>query len=445
MKRRLILILVLLLMQVTLVHAQLTATVKLSPSFPLPGDHVRGTLTISTTSAETISSISFMTSLPVTPKEVSGIGAIPADSAYTLPFTLTAPAPGVYTVKVYIFTTNGTLVKTFNINVVKSEPEVVITTPIRLDEVNDVHFTLYNPIDAVDVKVIPLFKAYPSTIYADKGGSFVFYPTNETPLRFKIEFYDGFPDNFHSYVQTVYPEFVKSRGVSLNVSTPHTSYYLCDVIPVSVGVSNLRGDTIYSVRVELKSGGYEKSVVIPFIKPDSLKKVTINCPALKPGKQDIEVVVSFRDSLNNSYRVVRNVVVSVKPEKAVSISDMSLEKSGNGFEISGDVDNNGWSRVYSVTVTAVGKKNKSYFIGTIDPSDYDTFDIVTQNATKIVVTWQNELGESFSASKPVHIGYEKRAVETSGNGSATLVAFAGALLVLIIVAVSVYLSWKRRR
>jgi len=444
MKRRLILILALLLMQVTLTHAQLTATVKFSPAFPLAGDHIRGTLTISTSSVETISGISFITPLPVTPKDVSGIGVIPADSVYVLPFTLTAPSPGVYTVKIYISTTNGTLVKTFNINVVKSKPEVVITNPIRLDEVNDVHFTLYNPIDAVDVKVIPLFKAYPSTIYADKEGSFIFYPKNETPLKFKIEFYNGFPDNFHSYVQTAYPEFVKSRGVSLNASTPHTSYYLCDVIPVSVGISNLRGDTIYSVKVKLKAGSYEKSVIIPYIKPDSLKKVTINCPALNPGKQDIEISLCFKDLLNNSYRIVRNVYVNVKPEKAVSISDMSLEKSENGFEITGDVDNNGWSKVYSVTVTAVGKKSKSYFIGTIDPSDYDTFDIVTQNATKIVVTWQNELGESFSVSRSVHIGYEKQVVETS-NGSATLVAFAGALLVLFIVAVSVYLSWKRSK
>jgi len=142
--------------------------------------------------------------------------------------------------------------------VVKSKPEIVITNPLRLDEVNEVHFVLYNPIDATDVKVIPLFKAYPSVIFADKEGSFMFYPVNRTPLRFKIEFYNGFPDNFHSYVQTVYPEFVKSRGVSINVSTPHTSYYLCDVIPVSVGISNLRGDTIYSVKVLLKAGRFQR-------------------------------------------------------------------------------------------------------------------------------------------------------------------------------------------
>jgi len=149
--------------------------------------------------------------------------------------------------------------------------------------------------------------------------------------------------------------------------------------------------------------------------------------------------------LNNSYEVVRNVFVNVKPEKAVSISDMSLERSGSGFEISGDVDNNGWSKVYSVTVTAVGRNNKSYFIGTIDSSDYDTFDIVSQNATKIVVTWQNELGESFSASKPVHIVGEKRVTKSSGGGNAILIAIVGALVIVAIVVLSIYMNWKKRK
>ncbi|RUM33064.1 MAG: hypothetical protein DSY33_05565 [Archaeoglobus sp.] len=434
---------ILIVIQTAVANAQLTASVSFSPKSPLPGDHVRGTLTVETSSSETISSITFVSTLPIIPREVSGIGKIPAGSTYSLPFTLTAQSPGIYTIKVYITTINGTLVKTFNLNVVSSKPEIVIASPITLGEVNKVHFTLYNPVDAMNIKVTPLFNAYPRSIVADKGGTFIFYPKKAEPLRFRIEFYDSFPSNYHSYVQTINPFYVRSKGVTINVSTSHKSYNLCDVIPVSVEISNLRNDTIYSVRVRLKTGNYEKSYVFPYISSGKSKSVVIKCPAMESGKQKVTISINFKDFFDNSYNISKIVFVNVTPEKTVSISDISVERSENGAEITGDISNSGWSKVYSVSVTAVGKVNKSYFIGTIDPSDYDTFDIITHNATKVVVTWQNELGETFSASKPIHVARETVKVPTNNN--TIPVAVAGALVVLVIVLIGVYNSLRRNK
>ncbi len=441
MKRTLLTLLVLLIVTVP-AKAQLTAKVTFNPSSPLPGDHVRGYLTIYTSTPERISGVTFYSSLQITPRDVSGIGTLPANSEYTIPFTLVAPSPGVYTIKAYISTTNGSVLKTFNLNVVSAKPQVVITTPITLGEVNDVQFVLYNPINAIDVKVTPLFKAYPSEIAVLNGrGGFEFYPENATPLKFRIEFYNGFADNYHSYVQTVYPSYRESKGVVLNVSIPHSSYLTGDVIPVKVEVANLRGDSIYSVKVKLTFYSYTKTLEIPSIAPGEKSAITIDCPALKSGV--VKINVTYKDGFGNSYSLERSMRVNVSPQKTLSISDVSVERSENGFEVTGDVSNSGWSKAYSVTVTAVGRKNSSYFIGTIDPSDYDTFDLVASNATKLVVTWQNGLGETFSNSYPLTL-HSARKVVVKENSSSIVVAAVGAVIIVLLAVLGVMRARKGR-
>ncbi len=411
------------------VKAQLTATISYTPTTPLPGDVVKGTITLKATTPETVNGITFMTNLDVTPKDVSGIGTFYGE--YSLPFTIKTTSAGTYTVKVYIFTENGTLVKTFNLNVINSKPEIVITSPITLNEVNVVHFTVINPVDAKDIVVIPLFKAYPSSIALNNyQGSFQFYPTKKTPLKFRIEFFNGLAENFHSYVETVYPSYKKSSGITFNVSTPHEYYLLYDVIPISVEISNLRGDAINSVKVAVSTGNFEKVVEIPEIPAGNSNKVVVNCPALKPGKESISINVSYRDTLGNIYFVHKNYTVTINPEKAVKISDYSIERNLNGVEVTGDVSNSGWSKVYGVTVMA---GNKSYFIGTIDPSDYDTFDIITHNVTSLKVVWQNSLGQVFSNEVKVH--YRINAPKKVKSSNSLFIAVIGSLLVIVLALI----------
>ncbi len=419
-------------------HAQVTLSVTLNPSTPLPGDIVKGELTIKTgLTPETISGVTFYSPLPVEPQSVSGIGSIPANSYYTLPFTLKAISPGTYVVKIYVSTTNGTVVQSFNVNVASAKPEVVISEPITLGEVNSVHFVLYNPINAYGVRVTPLFKAYPSTIYVvNNEGSFRFYPTKSMPLKFRIEFYDGFATNYHSYVQTVYPSYRNSSGVSVNVSTPHSTYMLFDVIPLSISITNLRTDTIYDLSVKVSTRGFEKTETLPYLNPSTTEKVVVNCPASKAGNETARVLIKYRDYLGNHYETEKVVTFKVLPSEVVSISDVSVERSGSGFEITGDISNSGWSKVYGVTVTASSNgKNVSYFVGTIDPSDYDTFDIVASNATKIIVTWQDIIGETHSVSETLHL--VRQPVKVKESNAPLLVSAIGAVVIFAIVLVAV--------
>ncbi len=447
MKRTAILLTVLtvsLVLCTTLASAQITLSVTMNPSTPLPGDTVRGALTIKTgLTPETISGVTFYSPLPVKPQSVSGIGTIPADSYYILPFTLKATAPGTYVIKVYVSTTNGTVVQAFNVNVASAKPEVVISQPITLGEVNDVHFILYNPVNAYGVRVIPLFKAYPSTIYVvNNEGSFRFYPEKPRPLRFRIEFYDGFATNYHSYVQTVYPSYRNSSGLSVNVSTPHSVYLLFDAVPLSITITNLRTDSIYSVSVRVISGNFRKVEVLPELKPGESDRITVYCPASNPGNDTARILVTYTDYLGNRYELEKTVSFRVLPEKIVSISDLSIERNGNGYEITGDVSNSGWNKIYGVTVTACGKKNVSYFIGTIDPSDYDTFDIVTNNASRVVVTWQDITGNVYSVSEVIHIASHVKQPKVENSNTPIVVSVIGAVVVMAIVLTAVL---RRRR
>jgi len=426
-------------------YAQITLSVNLNPSTPLPGDLVKGTLTIKTgLRAEDISGVTFYSPLPVKPQSISGIGVIPADSYYSLPFTLKATSPGTYVVKVYVTTTNGTVMQSFNVNVANAKPEIIITQPLTLGEVNDVHFHVYNPVNAYGIKVIPLFKAYPSTIYVvNDEGSFRFYPEKAAPLKFRIEFYNALAVNYHSYIQVVYPSYRNSSGLNVNVSTPHDVYLLYDVIPVQITFTNLRTDSVYDLRVNVSSNSFRKMVNIAELKPGEKKDVVVYIPANRAGRLKVSIIVDYKDYLGNGYDVKKSVEFRVLPDKVVSISDVSVERSGSGFEITGDVSNSGWNKIYGVTVTAESRgKNVSYFIGTIDPSDYDTFDIVTNNATKLVVSWQDITGNVYSVSTPLHLHSQHR-VEVKESVNPLFISISGAAVILIIVILAV-LSVRKR-
>ncbi len=409
--------------------------VEMSPQTLLPNDVADCKLLVSFPQRTYVGGITFYhpPSIDVEPESVSGVGWV---QSYELPFTIRAKESGVFVVDVVINTPNGSIKQAFTVRVLREMPEIILDrTTFYLNEVNGVGFTISTPLDISDVVVIPLFDANPKVIRVENmKGFFEFLPKRPIPLKFKIEFYNG--KNYHEVVRTVVVKYEKSRGVLVNATPEYSNVLMGDVVRIDVQVSNLRHDTIFNVRLNVSGA---KSVVIPMLKAGESRSFEFEWSANSAGEKLIKVDVSFLDDFNDRYQDRTFVRVNVSNETALIFSGVNVERTINGITVSGDVCNNGRSKVYNVIVYANGR---SYYIGTVDPSDFDSFEITLHNATTIHLkaVWTNEVGKTFEISKELKVPILKFREEEKG-GIFPMVVAIGTLAFVIFIA---FLAWRRR-
>ncbi len=397
-----------------------SVSVSLSPSVLFPHDVANGMLTVSSTIPIRITGITFYPSgVEVIPNSVSNVGYV---TSYELPFKVIAESEGIHTVKVVISTTNGSITQDFVVRVIGEMPKIVLDrTLLRLNEVNTVSFRISTPVQISNVVVIPLFNAEPRRIFVVNGiGTLRFEPKRPVQLKFEMEFYNG--DNYHIITETVPVSYIKSKGVVLNATPEYTTVLKGDVIKVTIQISNLREDDVYSLRLKTEGDVSPKTVEIPILKSGETKEITLLwCPQ---GRLKLDL--SYEDAFG--YRFNTSVIVRVKilNESVVQLSGLSVQ---NG-EISGDVCNNGRSKVYNVMVFA---GNRSYYIGTIDPSDFESFELKIPNSpwVEMKVVWSNELGQTFSIERMVRVPLPVK--HESSSPLPLAIAFATLAFVIVII------------
>ena len=419
-------ILFILILAIFPVSAQ-SVSVSISPSVLFPHDVASGVLSISSSTPIRITGITFYPSgVEIIPKSVSNVGYV---TSYELPFKVIAESEGIHTVKVIVSTTNGSITQDFVVRVIGEMPKIVLDrTLLRLNEVNTVSFRISTPVQISNVVVVPLFNAEPKRIFVVNGvGSFRFEPRKPAPLKFEIEFYNG--ENYHSIIETVPVSYVKSKGVLINASPEYSTVLRGDVVKVSIQISNLREDDVYSLKLRAEGNVSPKSIDIPVLKAGETRDLTLLwCPG---GRLRLEL--SYEDSFGYTFNTSVVVRVKVLNESVVQLSGLDVQ---NG-EISGDVCNNGRSKVYNVMVFA---GNRSYYIGTIDPSDFDSFELKVPYSHEITVkvTWSNELGQTFSIERTIEM---PAPVKHENTGLLPMVI---AIATLIFVVVVIALALRRR-
>lgn len=427
--------------------AKVTVSISHTPSTILPGDEVEYTMIITNYGQEVkINSIRLVAEgVKVEPASFSNVGTIAAHSSIQVQFVVKTKNEGIHTIEIYIFTANETVKRLILVNVENKLPDLILTSSLNINEVNTVSFFLTNPIGSINsVTVEALFDAEPKIIYlgdltSSGRGTFRYLPRSEDELSFKISFYNGM--NRHELVKTVKPEYRQSRGIIVNVSVPYSSISVLDVIPVEVTVSNLRNDTIYSLKVKASLSGAEeeKSEEIGFLRSLTSSKASFKFSPDTPGKNKIIVRVSYEDSLNNRYSAEKDVEIMVFDEKAISVTNIETEKSFEEITITGDVSNSGRSTAYNVLLTMqLGDKIKTFYIGSIDSSDFDSFEFTFKNANEsravLTVSWNNELGDKVEITKEIQISEEIHG-EIEEGSNLLLVGSAIAAVIIAIVAI----------
>ena len=109
--------------------------------------------------------------------------------------------------------------------------------------------------------------------------------------------------------------------------------------------------------------------------------------------------------------------------------------------VTGDICNNGRSKVYDTSISANGK---TYYVGYLDPSDFDSFEIVIPaNVSKVQLkaTWTNEIGERFE--KVIVVKVSK--VEEVKKGGNEIFPLAISLITLVVILIVVVIAWKKGR
>ena len=141
---------------------------------------------------------------------------------------------------------------------------------------------------------------------------------------------------------------------------------------------------------------------------------------------------------------MRSVEIRVLNETALQFSGIDVKVDTTGLTVTGDVCNNGRSKAYNVYVAAESNGIvKTYYIDSLEPSDFDTFEFTFANYSNPIVLkvkWNNELGYSFEIEKVVEVPNQKF-VEKSTDNTGIIVSLA----VLAFVVILILLAWKKRR
>jgi hypothetical protein len=378
--------------------------VELHPKILLPGDFAEGRL-ILTAQNEDVKSLSFKAiGIEISPKFITEIGVIAKGTSYELPFKVKGGDPGVYSVEVLINTKNDSKKHIFNVEVADDKPVIVLKqTRLTLNEVNEIEFIIASRINFERVMVKPLFDSEPSVFYfisiEGASGSLMLYPTKKEPLSFKISYYNG--RNHHETIQEVEVKYESSKGVFLSQNLSFSVLPVNDVSALSISISNLRKDRIYGVTVEVSGEGVsfsENRREIAYLDPFSSTTVSFLFSPEEAGDHEIDVKVSYKDEMGNSYTTRREVEFRATNQEVLGISNLEIKKNFEEVKITGDLSNGGRSKVRNVLIEIISENlTKNFFVGELDAGDFFSFDFSMPPAVEgglIRVTWANELGNT---------------------------------------------------
>ncbi len=444
--QKLIVVLLLLLLSIHLASAQgVSVSYQISPALLLPGDYAECTLTISApaTGDVVVNSVTLTGyGVDVTPQILS-VGKIPAGGSVSVPFSIKAKKVGRYSVVASISTQNDTIRQNIQVVVDDSFPSITLTSSVREGEVNTLSFYVSSPVELKAVRVEALFNATPRSVYLGNVGSegaegvLKFIPSSST-LKFRISFYNG--NNYHEVVRVIEARMLKSNGIAINATLPYKTIYLGDVVDLPVEVANLRGDNILNVRVTVEGFGFSDSAEIPKIAGGENGRVTFKFSPSESGEGNITITVRYSDEFGNTYTQAKKLSADVLESLPVSITSLNVVTEGTETRVSGDISNNGRSVVYNVYTSAIcGEYQTDYFVGNIDPSDFQSFDlpIKCNKSATVTVSWSNDVGERFEIHREIKVG-EELLPPPETSEYPILVSVIAVVVVLAIVGAILY-------
>ncbi|WP_342304143.1 hypothetical protein [Methanolobus sp. ZRKC5] len=257
------------------------------------------------------------------------------------------------------------------------------------------------------------------------------------------------------------PVKVDDRNVKVILSN-FPSTLMNEVSTVSVDVVNRRPNDITSVIVTPYAEGMTFSPSDYFVGSiregnKSTATFTLNTMTSEEGYSEVSFSASYfnGDNLHNSDTAAKDVRI-IKQSPLV-FTGIEIEKAGNKYTISGDLNNFGITDAKNVMVSIDDvdgvepmQPYANYFIGTLEADDFSSFDLSAQvtsgniSAIPVLIEFRDPDNAYTAISQEISMEAGNTYSNSEDEGSSLGTWLIAGLIAIGIVAVIGY-SWKKRR
>ncbi|OPX66799.1 MAG: hypothetical protein A4E37_01789 [Methanoregulaceae archaeon PtaB.Bin056] len=306
-----------------------------------------------------------------------------------------------------------------------------------------------------DEKIRVQSRAYDTTMYLGAGNRMTFTFTVSAPVPDGI-YYPVFSMDFRDAGYLRYPVKLQVQDKPLKVSILSKP----DVFTggkkeqVEVLVGNPRDNGVSGVTVYPAGDGIEaspSSIFIGMIAPDQSQKVTF---AITPRQSSsLEIHVDYMNGINSHAEVIQLPIDLGKSKRRADpiLSNIQIERSGNTYSLTGDVNNAGLEVANAVVITTGDSvvpvdPYRKYVVGTLQPDDFSAFEVTfTAEGTERVpveVSYKDNDGNLYTTTTIIDIPLTKPGAQ--GTGELPIAIIAVILACAAVIGGIVWYSWRKR-
>jgi hypothetical protein len=231
---------------------------------------------------------------------------------------------------------------------------------------------------------------------------------------------------------------------------------------VNVEVVNLRPNDITGVIVTPKGndvGFFPSNVFVGTINGGnkSTATFTLNTMASGKGNKDVQFSATYFNGDNLHASSDTNYKVEVVDQSALILSAIEVERAGNVYSITGDINNFGTTDAKNVMISVMATGNvtpvqpyEKYFVGTLESDDFSSFELSAStegsnvNEIPLLIEFRNTNNAYAYINEKVSV--EKGTVPVSGDSGGMSFAIIGLVAVICIAVLGIIAySWKKRK
>lgn len=231
---------------------------------------------------------------------------------------------------------------------------------------------------------------------------------------------------------------------------------------VNVEVVNLRQNEITGVMVTPKGKDIKFFPANAFVGTinggnRSTATFTLNTMTSEKGDKDIQFSTTYFNGDNLHTSSDTNYTVQVVDQTALILSAIELNRIGNTYTISGDINNFGTTDAKNVMISIIETENitpvqpyEKYFVGTLESDDFSSFELSAStqenNVEEIPLLIEFRNTNNAYAHINENITLQKGMVTASNASGGNSIAMIGlvAVICLAVAGIIVY-SWKKRK
>lgn len=269
----------------------------------------------------------------------------------------------------------------------------------------------------------------------------IFYP------RFLLELTDG------TTIRHVVPIQVESSDLTISLVKRPDYITLGRTAVYTLEVGNPRPNAVSSVQVIPEGGGFEATPTRYFIgalEPD--KTAVVQFEVVPSRVTLMKLRVDFRNGVNEHQVSIMIPIVPSENRKAadLQVTNVVVTPAGDRYRLTGDISNAGLETAKSVVIRTESPAVpvdpfKLYVVGSLEPDDFSSFELTFRMPESaqvpLIVEYKDEEGNRITMNAYADV---TSAPIVGEGGVLSRVGLILVWLLVLIVAIAIVYSWKRR-